>query len=517
MHIILRFTILFVLFLSGFCIAQNNFSNPIFFDRKGTETNIFSIQDSIKKPNVFFDKLRNKTINIGTGRITDGEQFQKEPTFQALLSPIFKTEIGYDTYKKAMANELGIGAKLNLNYKNKIVFSAAVFQSNATFNSYYDSVITKTNMVPFAGYAHGLANNHFYYWNNSFSLSYKAGKYLVFSFANAKNFLGDGYRSLLLSNNANNYPHLKIDANIWKFKYTAIFSNLYDIRLSNGNFNNYNYKYASMHYFKWQVFKKLELSFYEAIIFQSRKQKGFGYDINYLNPFIFYRPVEYSLGSSDNAILGGNLKFNYKPNITIYAQFVLDEFYVSRVRERKGWIDNKQGVQLGVKGYKTFGKHHFNFLAEVNYVRPYVYSHGNALQNYSNFNMPLAHPFGANFYEVLAMIKYKSLNYMQINATISYALIGYDKGGVSYGQNINESYALRVIRKDDNGSFVGQGLQTKQLLLFTNAIFAINKTNNTCLSVGLMLRHTANELGNKFIAYPHIGFSTLVFGDGGIF
>ena len=46
----------------------------------------------------------------------------------------------------------------------------------------------------------------------------------------------------------------------------------------------------------------------------------------YLNPIIFLRPVEYSLNSSDNALMGLNWKFKSTNNSHIYGQFVIDEF-----------------------------------------------------------------------------------------------------------------------------------------------------------------------------------------------
>ncbi|MFT6717274.1 MAG: hypothetical protein ACJA0Q_001926, partial [Saprospiraceae bacterium] len=51
---------------------------------------------------------------------------------------------------------------------------------------------------------------------------YKANKTFNFQFGHGKNFLGDGYRSLLLSDNAFNYPFLKIETTFWNIKYVNL-------------------------------------------------------------------------------------------------------------------------------------------------------------------------------------------------------------------------------------------------------------------------------------------------------
>ncbi len=73
---------------------------------------------------------------------------------------------------------------------------------------------------------------------------------------------------------------------------------------------------------------------FEAIIFENRDTLGrkFTYDVNYLNPVIFYRPVEYSIGSGDNVLMGLNFKYKIFNNHLLYGQFVIDEFLLKEIR-----------------------------------------------------------------------------------------------------------------------------------------------------------------------------------------
>ena len=460
-----------------------------------------------------FERIRNNKflhLNIGKNKLENN----------LILMPLYEALLTYDSDKKRGISNTGIGASIKLNcWKNKIEFYTIIFQGSGEFPSYIDSVINKTNIMPNAGYAHSLGGGRYYFWNNNIGLKFKPNKIFSFTLANDRYFLGNGYRSLLLGTNAYNYPHLKIETKIWKFHYTSIFTNFYDTRLSDGKLSNFKNKYGAIHYLQWQVLKKLQLSFFESIIFQSRKEKGFGYDINYLNPLVFYRPIEYSLGSTDNSLLGANLLWQINNHFSIYGQVILDEFLLSAVRARKGWIDNKQGFQIGAKSNHKFGKCFVNTNAELNYVRPFTYSHKNVNQNYTNYGLPLAHPFGANFYEIVGVLKVKPINYLQINGIASYALIGYDKNGISFGQNVNNSYINRVVNLGaaDEGNYVSQGLTTRQILVQLKAHYLINKANSTNITAGFMARRISNVNEINISVFPFIGISTLVFKEGGIF
>ena len=53
---------------------------------------------------------------------------------------------------------------------------------------------------------------------------------LISQFGHGKHFIGDGYRSMLLSDNAFNYPYLKITTDVWKVRYVNLFSSYQDLR-----------------------------------------------------------------------------------------------------------------------------------------------------------------------------------------------------------------------------------------------------------------------------------------------
>ena len=119
------------------------------------------------------------------------------------------------------------------------------------------------------------------------------------------------------------------------------------------------------------------------------------------NPFIFFRPVEYGIGSADNSLLGAGLKLTISQHFIAYSNFILDEFLLSELRNRTGWWGNKYGVQLGIKTFDLFNKTGLYSITEFNLVRPFTYSHISSKQNYGHKNHSLAHPLESNFKEYL--------------------------------------------------------------------------------------------------------------------
>ncbi|MBK9418874.1 MAG: hypothetical protein IPN62_16725 [Flavobacteriales bacterium] len=92
----------------------------------------------------------------------------------------------------------------------------------------------------------------------------------------------------------------------------------------------------------------MNLGIFEAIVWSAGDSLyPRGFDVQYLNPVIFYRPVEFAIGSPDNALLGGALNVRAGRSTTLYLQVMLDEFLLEQVRSGNGWYANKQAVQGG--------------------------------------------------------------------------------------------------------------------------------------------------------------------------
>jgi hypothetical protein len=190
---------------------------------------------------------------------------------------------------------------------------------------------------------------------------------------------------------------------------------------------------------------------FESIIWQGTDPNRVrSFDVNYLNPVIFFRPTEYALGSSDNALVGGafKIKVGAKQKQQFYGQLILDEFLLKEVLAifkklvkprdptiQYGWWANKQGVQLGFKSFDLFTLANLSIQTEINAVRPYTYTHGSVQQNYAHFNQALAHPLGANFVESVTFMNYQFKKWL-FETQFVYAIYGKDENGINYFKDI---------------------------------------------------------------------------------
>lgn len=408
----------------------------------------------------------------------------------------------------SQASSAFVGVYADLEIGKKFAANFTAFGGNLIVPYYMDSIIALAKVIPGVGYATNLGKNNYASSNYSGYISYTPTKYFNFQAGSGKNFFGDGYRSMLLSDNAYNYPYLKITTNIWKFKYINLFTKMDDISLSPHKKNGYQTKYSSIHYLSCNISKRLNISLFEAIVWNSRDTLGKnGFDVNYLNPVIFFRPVEYSLGSPDNALLGASARFKISKKIWLYGQLAIDEFYLKFIKEKQGWWANKQSFQVGAKWFDALWIKNLYGQIEYNYARPYTYSHGLPLQNYAHYGQPLAHPYGANFKEVVAIGNYNYKNWIP-EIKIVACSIGIDSSAVNYGQNIYKSY---VFRPNDKGNFVGQGLNTKLLFSEFKLNYQFNSVYFLRVFAGFQFRNQTNSLSASKETWVVFGLKTSLF------
>lgn len=420
------------------------------------------------------------------------------------LLPVLDMQAGYDFFRNKFLSETSGGIYIRTDINND--FSAAITLQGGKINfpDFTDSIVQITKIIPGMGIAHG--KNNEYQWTNFVGYaSYTPHRLFNFQIGKDKHFIGDGYRSLLLSDVSNSYPYARMSLNVWKIQYSVWYSLFKDVGLGNGIKNNFKNKYGAFHYLSWNINKYINLSFFESVVWQgtdSNRVRNF--DVNYLNPITFYRPVEYSLGSADNELMGINFNCRMFKKLKFYTQFVLDEFYLKEIKLSRGWWANKQGIQAGLKYINAFNVKNLFFQCEFNAVRPYTYSHGSIQQNYSHFNQPLAHPFGANFYEGVAILSYKRKN-ISLDIKCVYATLGKDTINTksNMGQNIFSSYTTRPY---DYGHYIAQGVKTQFLQTDVKLSFYIVPEMNLRLELGYIQTNITNELTfNRRTPFIYVG------------
>lgn len=331
------------------------------------------------------------------------------------------------------------------------------------FPSYLDTLVRATRVAPGEGWAHPRSDAFLHQdWNAHADLA--TGRFFHITAGRGRHFWGEGHRSLMLSDNTTSYPYLRITTTAWRFRYVNLYALMRDMRLSGGVARRGQLKYASMHYLSLDVSPRINIGLFEAVLWESNDPDyPRGFEFSYWNPVIFYRPVEFGLGSPDNALLGFALNIKAGRNSLFYSQVVLDEFLLGEVRSGRGWFANKQAIQAGWMAYDAFRIPGLDLRTELNYVRPFMYTHNDTRQNYAHYNQPLAHPYGANLLEVLAIADRRWARW-DLREHMSVAVMGVDTGAWSWGSDPFRPEDDRpprdaVGRKENYGYFLGDPLK----------------------------------------------------------
>lgn len=334
-------------------------------------------------------------------------------------NPFFQTTAGVELDASSSNRTLyenGRGAYIKGQIGSQLFFNTTIMESQTVTTRYLDSYIENREVVPGQGIARRFGTNGWDHRWASGNISYTPSQYFNFSLGQGRFFYGNGYRSLFLSDNSLNYPYFRIESTFGPVKYVNLWTQMYDIRNSVMAGDGNRKKWLSTHYLSWNVTDRLNISFFESVMSRSDTNNA-GFDVSYLNPIIFYRPIEDQIGSRlGNAVLGMGasydiLKSEDVPNrvqdkyrLRAYGQFVLDEFNLAALRDNSGSWLNKFGYQLGVRYNHLIEQYDgdvigISVLAEYNHVRPFTYTHSKTLTNYAHYSQPLAHPLGTDFKE----------------------------------------------------------------------------------------------------------------------
>ncbi len=323
----------------------------------------------------------------------------------------------------------------------------------------------------------------FSYWNSTGYIAYQAGKYFDVQFGHGKNFIGNGYRSLILSDFSSPYTFLRLNTRIWRINYTNIFGSLYNYEPLNITRTNI----IKRHYFATthasiNITQKLNIGIFETTIFNRDSSFGTsGFDVQYLNPVIFYNAMDDVLNSPDKEILGIDIKYNFAKRYSLYGQFALSELNFYNRIFKSGWWGNKEAIQIGLKRIDLFNVSNLDLQLEYNQARPYSYTSYNPQNAFVNYNQSMMHPLGANFMEGIAILRYQPTGKLFLNAKFIYSAYGNDSSGSNWGKNISLSYFTRT--QQDFGNYIGQGVKTNLLITTFTASYMLKHNLFTDLQI----------------------------------
>lgn len=414
-----------------------------------------------------------------------------------VLNPIFDLQVGRASGNKQINTFMNTrGINLSGGLGKQLNFTTTIYESQGRFADYYNRYAISIKpaggnpaIIPGIGIAKDFKTDAFDIPSADANLTFAPAKFLDLQLGYGRNFIGDGYRSILESDGASPYPYFKINTNFWKIKYTNTYMWLKDVRTEATLERTYATKYMANHYLSLNVTNRWNLGLFESVIWTDTNNRGF--DMHFVNPIIFYRSVEFaSSARTGNAVLGLSSKYKWNNQLNFYGQFLLDEFSLSEVKNESNSWKNKFAYQLGVKYFNAFKVDNLLLQLEFNHVRPYVYSHSEPLTNYGHNNQSIGHPWGGNFQELLAIARYhKGRLYADAKITLGTKGLDFANSGANsnYGGNIYRDY--EIDRYADSGVKVGQGNKTNIFIADLQAGYLVNPMTNMKLFGSFIYRN----------------------------
>ena len=294
-----------------------------------------------------------------------------------------------------------------------------------------------------------------------------------------RHFFGDGYRSLLISDYAPDYPYISGQYFLFNKKIlykhvTSWMKNLERIPAASTPEALFIPKSTSFNQLSFSPNKRFSISLFEGGVYKSfDAQKG------EINPNLsFYLPImgtkTIDVDTTNNIIYGFNWSFLFFDNIKIYNQIAFKSLSFSN------------GFQLGIKWISPLklSKSFLNIEWNTSPSSLYSMSQGQINQSYSHLGHELAHPLGSGFQELLirGQFCYKK-SFLRFN--YNYA-------------NFISSYNGGEIFEPLENSLFNISSNNNRIFLNTNIGIMLNKATNMEISVGHITR-IYNNLAENYI------------------
>ncbi len=342
----------------------------------------------------------------------------KGEDYYITISPVVDLRRGRDradtNVRTLFQNTRGIFVEGDL-LKN-FSFSTTIYENQARFTNYeteyYRSVgelypnqtngiyTTQNAVVPGAARTKPFKGDAFDYGYAQGNIIYRIHPSLVLNAGNTSMFVGDGHRSLLLSDNSIGTPFVRADIKLLKqLQFTYMRSRLMNLMrkpVSTTVESYYEPKSLAVNYLSWQPVHSLSISLFEATVWS----KGDSITARRTNPMVL-NPVPFLSGlvvSSDDmsSVTGLNLSWILAKQHRFYGQFALTN------------LDSKKYTwQLGYRGFSYLGLKDLMIQVEYNDVSNGMYTASNRRLNFVNYNLPLAHTKGTGFREILVRTNYE--------------------------------------------------------------------------------------------------------------
>lgn len=479
----LKYVLLSILMMSmGLSQAQDNVNLQLYNNRNQEQLYTSSKVHTALKPVLYEDTSATR----GSGSLLHRKIFQEHLLFiekkgfhvYADFYPDFL--IGNSSRGPAKTPWMNTrGGRITGSIGRKVYFETEDFENQGRFAGYIDSFIRRYGVVPYSQtYRRNNAGSPYDFNNASARIIYRPDSMLQFDLGYGRNFIGDGYRSVLLSDWSFNYPYLKITANYRSWQYAVMWSQyVSDIDRSFGNKLGYPRKWGQTFFLDWHFAPNGNIGLFESVIWPDQDAAGRRKDLSWTmaSPVIFLHGNKSPGGQANTTLTGLNAKYKILPRTYLYGQLAFSQFL------RNSEWTNRFAAQLGLRSADVFGLKKLNINGEFNTARPYTYAGDTRTVNYAHYNQPLAHPFGAYFTEGLIIASYQYQKWYVRGQVIVAQYRTDSSAAVNAGQDIFKSLAA-------TGYDQAATIKTNLLWWDIRLAYIINPATNLRIEAGFTFR-----------------------------
>lgn len=434
----------------------------------------------------------------------------RKKDFEVMIDPLFNFQFG-DDFGDSLRTEREQSIRTNTrgfliqgNITDKVSFMTSFYENQAVFPMYVRQFVGERNVVPGMGRVKPFGEIGHDFAMATGYVVVAPTDFVRIQYGHDKNFVGHGYRSLLLSDNTLNYPHLRITWSAWKnrIQYTSVFGKIHSLRrmpMGETREPNFAPKGFSYNYLSVMPWRFLEIGFYEAFVWRM-------YDVetetrtpfigSTINPFIFTNSAGYGLDDTNNGVVGMNLRLQPTSYLQFYGQVMLDDPNT-----------DKYGYQVGFKIFDALIPN-LDLQAEYNRVTPFTYGASNPLHSYTHNNEFLAHPWGAGFREWVGIVNYRW------RRVLAEARLFWGDYELDYRINPNQPATTNLgknplrpetLRDDDR-----PGNPAKHIAQDFRLSYVVNPSYNMMINAGVTNRWVESPQMRSTTTFVYIGIRTYI-------
>lgn len=364
-------------------------------------------------------------------KITEGD-------FKLTVDAAFQFEVGKEFRENTYFSDAflmghnGRGFHLMADLGPTVSFQSDFYENQASLTGYLYDFAQKHGVVPGQGRIKNFNDRGLDFAWATGNVSWSPKPWINAQIGQGRHFVGNGYRSVLLSDNARPYPFIKLSAltNNKRFQYSVIFAKLGMVgeqnRLPTGEAGE------SLFYWKRATFTHLslnlgpvQLGFFEGTIWKTVDTSGvLPFNALQLNPVIGVNTAVNGFNGDNTTLPGVDIKVRIADKAMVYGQFAVAD----PAKNRFAWQLGMQWFDLIIPGLHA--------LVEYDQASPFAYARPDAAMGWTHDNQPLASPLGTGYSEALAIVDWPVARQFHARTEVSFANWAWDStGGDNTGLN----------------------------------------------------------------------------------